>query len=126
MRINSRCYKIRKIPSLVDFHSLYQLLHSHKVYRDGLKLWISNVKFGLISEGESNRKLPKVFASKNLGMTQKTFTHWFNQKTWRGVLKYHELTLKFLWKSFPQFEMFISRGVTNISPKFRRRVSDNS
>ena len=64
---------MRKIPSLVDFHSLYQLLHSHKVYRDGLKLWISNLKFGLISEGESNRKLP-VFAGKNLGMTQKTFT----------------------------------------------------
>ena len=72
---------MRKIPSLVDFHSSHQLLHSHKVYRDGLKLWISNVKFGLINEGESNRKLPKVFAGKNLGMTQKTFTHWFNQKT---------------------------------------------
>ena len=36
-------YKIRKIPSLVDFHSLYQLLHS-QVYCNGLKLCISNVK----------------------------------------------------------------------------------
>ena len=42
-------YKIRKIPSLVDFHSLYQLLHS-QVYHNGLKLWISNVKFVLINE----------------------------------------------------------------------------
>ena len=64
MRVNSRCYKMRKIPSLVDFRSLYQLLHSHKVYRDGLNLRISNVKFGLISEGESNRKLPKMFLVK--------------------------------------------------------------
>ena len=36
-------HKIRKIPSLVDFHSLFQLLHS-QVYRDGLKLWIYDVK----------------------------------------------------------------------------------
>ena len=41
--VNLRSYKIRKTPSLVDFHSLYQLLHS-QVYRNGLKLWISNVK----------------------------------------------------------------------------------
>ena len=34
-RVNLMCYKIRKIPSLVDFHSLYQLLHS-QVYRNGL------------------------------------------------------------------------------------------
>ena len=33
--------KIRKIPSLVYFHSLYQLSNSQ---RNGLKLWISNVK----------------------------------------------------------------------------------
>ena len=43
MRLNLRSYKIRKIPGLVDFHSLYQLLHS-QVYRNGLKLWIFNVK----------------------------------------------------------------------------------
>ena len=28
MRVNLRSYKIKKIPSLFDFHSLYQLLHS--------------------------------------------------------------------------------------------------
>ena len=31
------------IPSLVDFHSLYELLHS-QVYRNGLKLRITNVE----------------------------------------------------------------------------------
>lgn len=36
-------YKIRKIPSTVDFHSLYQLLHS-QVYGNGLKLWNSSGK----------------------------------------------------------------------------------
>ena len=41
-----RSNKIREIPSLVDFHSLYQLLHS-QVYRNELKLWISNVKICL-------------------------------------------------------------------------------
>ena len=34
-RVNLRSY-IRKIPSLVDFHSLYQLLY-YQVYRNGLK-----------------------------------------------------------------------------------------
>ena len=34
-RINLRFYKIRKIPSSVDLHKLYQLLHS-QVYRNGL------------------------------------------------------------------------------------------
>ena len=43
MRVSLTSYKSRKIPSLVDFHSLYQLLRS-KVYRNGLKLCISNVK----------------------------------------------------------------------------------
>ena len=43
LRPVSTGYKIRKIPSLVDFHILYQLLHS-QVYRSGLKLLISNVK----------------------------------------------------------------------------------
>ena len=28
MRVNLRSNKIRKIPNLVEFHSLYQLLHS--------------------------------------------------------------------------------------------------
>ena len=34
-------------------------------YRNGLKLWISNVKIVLVNEGESNRKLAKMFAGKN-------------------------------------------------------------
>ena len=46
---------MRKILSLVDFHSLYQLLHL-QVYRNGLKLLILTLKFVLINEGESNRK----------------------------------------------------------------------
>ena len=68
---NLRSYKIRKIPSSVDFHSLYQLLHL-QVYCNGLKLSISNfcIVFVLLNEGESNRKLPKTFARKNLRMTQ--------------------------------------------------------
>ena len=41
--VNLRSYKIRKITSLVNFHSLYQLLHS-QVYCHGLKLCISKVK----------------------------------------------------------------------------------
>ena len=71
---------------MVDFYSLYQLLHS-EVYRKDLKLWISNVKICIdnydwlisgspitqlneMKEGESNRTLPKIFAGKNLRMTQ--------------------------------------------------------
>ena len=50
---------------LVDFHNLYQLLHS-EVYQNGLRLQIFTLKSVLINEGESNRKLPKMFASKKL------------------------------------------------------------
>ena len=76
-------YKIRKIPSLVDFHSLYQLLHS-QVYHNGLKLWISNVKICI----DKWTRLPKIFAVKNLRLIQKSSTRWFNQKkAWRGMLK---------------------------------------
>ena len=32
-------------------------------------LWILKLKFALINEGELNRKLPKMFAGKNLQMT---------------------------------------------------------
>ena len=39
-------FKIRKIPNLVDPHSLYKLLHS-QVYSNGLKPWISNVKISV-------------------------------------------------------------------------------
>ena len=35
--VNLRPYKIKKVPSSVDVHGLYQLLHS-QVYRNGLKL----------------------------------------------------------------------------------------
>ena len=56
LHIRLRSYKIRKILSLVDFHSLYQLL----------QLQFLMVKFVLINERESNRKLPKMFAGKNL------------------------------------------------------------
>ena len=65
-------------------------MHS-QIYRNGLKIWISNVKiyidncdwlisgshitqFNKINEGESNRKLPKMFADKNLRTTQKWIT----------------------------------------------------
>ena len=77
--INLSSYKIRKISSLVDFYSLYQLLYS-RVYRNSLKLRISSVKICMINEGESNRKLPKMFAGQNIRMTQKSFTGGFNQK----------------------------------------------
>ena len=58
---------------LVDFHSLYQLVHL-QIYVDGLKLLelkktIKTLDFVLINEGESNRKLPKIFAGKILRMT---------------------------------------------------------
>ena len=42
-RVNLRFYKIREFPGFLDFHSLYQLLHS-QVYRNGLELWICNVE----------------------------------------------------------------------------------
>ena len=47
------------------------------------------LKFVLINERESKRKLPKMFPDKNLRMTQKkSFRRWFNQKkACRGVLK---------------------------------------
>ena len=75
MYVNLRSYKIRKILSLVDFHSSYQLLHS-QVYRNDLKHWIYNIKTYslLINEGESNKNLLKMFANKNLQMTQKSFS----------------------------------------------------
>ena len=41
--INLRSCKITKILISVDFHSLYQLLHS-QVHHNGVKLWISNVE----------------------------------------------------------------------------------
>ena len=35
-----KVFKIRKIPSLVDFHSLYQLLLSQELYHNSSKLWM--------------------------------------------------------------------------------------
>ena len=32
------------------------------------------LSYALINEGESNRKLPKIFAGKSLRVTQKSFT----------------------------------------------------
>ena len=41
-----------------------------------------------INEGESKRKLPKMFAGKNLQMTQKNFTGWLNKKrSWCSLLE---------------------------------------
>ena len=37
--------------------------------------------------GESNRELTKMLAGKNLPMTQKSYTCWFNQKSPEAVLK---------------------------------------
>ena len=48
--VNVRSFKIRRILSLIDFHSLYQLLHS-QVYCNGLKLGISNVKICIYNCG---------------------------------------------------------------------------
>ena len=49
-----------------------------QVYRYGLKLWISleflMLKLVLLNEGESKRKLQKIYAGKNLRMIQKSFT----------------------------------------------------
>ena len=57
-------YKTRKIPSLVDFRSLYQL------YTCKYIVIVPNYKlvliFVLINEGQSNRKFSKIFAGKNL------------------------------------------------------------
>ena len=52
IRVSLSSYKIRKIFSLVDIYSIYELLH-WQVYRNGLKLWFS--KLVLINEGEPNR-----------------------------------------------------------------------
>ena len=80
--------QIRKISSLVDFHGLYQWLHS-QVYCNGLKPWISNVKVVMINEGKSNRKLPKMFAGKNLWMT---YADLILKKAWCGMLKIYVCT----------------------------------
>ena len=78
--------KLEKSLALLIF-SLYRLLHS-QVYRNDLKLWISNVKFLLINERESNRKLPKMFAGKSLRMTQKKASRVdLIKKAGRSVLK---------------------------------------
>ena len=66
MRLKLRFYKLRKIPSLVDFHSLFQLLHS-QVYCNGLILR----RFVFINEEESSRKLLKMSPGKNLQLTPK-------------------------------------------------------
>ena len=72
--VNLRSCKMRKIPSLVDFHSIYQFLHS-QVYYNGLELRLLALKFVLTNKGESNRKLKKIFAGKNLKkMTQKNWS----------------------------------------------------
>ena len=55
--INLGFFKIRKIPNLVDCHSLHQLLHS-QVYLNGLKVLFLTLKFLLIDDQESNRKIP--------------------------------------------------------------------
>ena len=44
--------------------------------------------FVLINEGDSSRKLPNMFASKNLRMTKKASrADLIKKKAWRGVLK---------------------------------------
>ena len=82
MRVNLRSRKIRKIPSLVDFHSLQESLHS-QVYRNNLKLQNyvkTTLKFVLMNDGESHIKLPKMFADKKLETTQKASRTDFNKK----------------------------------------------
>ena len=83
LAVKLRPYKIRKIPSIADFHSLYQLLHL-QVYCNGLKLWISKVKICIdncdwLTSGSQHYTTEYLeiclkvcyFASKNLRMTQK-------------------------------------------------------
>ena len=61
-------YKIRKIPSLVDFRSLYQLYNCKYIVIVPNNEFLI-LTFALINEGESNRKFQKIFAGKNLRMT---------------------------------------------------------
>ena len=68
--VKLRSYKIWKIHSLVDSHSLYQLLYL-QVYRNDWKYEFLTLKYVLINKGKSNKKLPKMFADKNNWMTQK-------------------------------------------------------
>ena len=68
MRVNLRSKKFTKISSLVDFYSLYQLLHS-QVYRNGLKLRISNMKICIHKRRRIKLKTAKKFVGKNLQMT---------------------------------------------------------
>ena len=62
MLVNLIVCKIRKIPRLAENYDFLTL------------------KFVLLNGREPNRKNPKMFAGKNLSMTQKIFTHWFSQK----------------------------------------------
>ena len=55
---------------------LYQIVF-YKIFKRFYKIFI---KYELTNEGELNRKLPKMFAGKNLRVTQKSFTLWFDQK----------------------------------------------
>ena len=82
MRVNLRSRRGGEIPSLVDFHSLQELLHS-QVYRNNLKLQNyvkTTLKFVLMNDGESHIKLPKMFADKKLETTQKASRTDFNKK----------------------------------------------
>ena len=73
MCVNLRLKKFTKISSLVDFYSLYQLLHS-QVYRNGLKLRISNMKICIHKRRRIKLKTAKQFVGKNFQITQKRFT----------------------------------------------------
>ena len=72
------------------------------------KYELITLKFVLVNEKESNRKVPKRFTSKNLQMKQKSLTRWFNQNmAWRGLLKidaymaaWHQIILSWLNETF--------------------------
>ena len=58
-------YKVRNIPSLVDFHSLYQLYTWKYTVIVPINAFLM-LTFVLINEEESDRKFPKIFAGKKL------------------------------------------------------------
>ena len=65
--------------SLVDFHSLYQLLYS-QVYRNGLELWITNIKIYIDKWRRIKQKFAKCLLVETYEWHKESFTHWFNQK----------------------------------------------
>ena len=58
MRVNLTSYRIRNIPSFIDFHSSHQVLHL-QVYHNGLKIWISKDIICIDKWNKIKYKVPK-------------------------------------------------------------------